>query len=196
MLMEWEDLVINQTSPPTNANCKFWCDTTRPYSLCCDNTWVPPLRIPHCNIDSIDSKVDYFPPVFQDAGLSSQIYNGQRCQKKKGHCYKKVFWSVNMQTTCDTQMNFKNFPFDTQELQMDIYNPYSSRTWLQFVKNILRYNGGDIISYAPPLSKLHYFKVFICFYNSRIKFFVQYVMFMYICYSLLQNFNKMVVVGY
>lgn len=156
MILQWVDIVSSNNDGKTSSfqNCSFVCDTTNSDYMCCDDVWVPPLNIPQCSIDSIDSRVDDTLSVYWYFS-SSKISSYTDCINNPGSCFGRRFWKLNIQTTCDSEMNFKNFPFDIQLLTMDILNPYSSRTWLQLVSGTLLSDGGDIVNGDPPLGNTY-----------------------------------------
>jgi len=126
LLLIW-DGNSNGPLPLANASCKFFCDPAWAYS--CDEVWVSRIRMPNAfSMKLVDSELILVGPW---VGISD---------KAPRFCVQHA-WSLTVTADFDVSLNSKAFPFDYQQLNMEIYIPSYRNTHLVPLRGILKSYG-------------------------------------------------------
>ncbi|KAI5054873.1 hypothetical protein GOP47_0030018 [Adiantum capillus-veneris] len=144
MIFHWYDyLDQGSTEMDVDGKCKFRCDNNPQLESCCDNVWVPPLRLPGCELNAIQSSTPV-PSIYTSMGNFLSLDKCiEAANENDPQCFWRRLWYLNVDATCASEMDLSYFPFDVQSLTIDVLNPYSSRTWLQLTKGLLKQKVGE-----------------------------------------------------
>jgi len=126
LLLIW-DGNTNGALPLANASCKFFCDPA--WAYCCDEVWVPRIRMPNAvSMKLVDSELILVGPWVGILNKAPQF------------CVQHA-WSLTVTADFDVSLNFKAFPFDYQQLNMEIYIPSFCNTHLVPLRGVLKSYG-------------------------------------------------------
>lgn len=118
----WHDDFTKTRATNDTENCKFYCD--QQYLQCCDQVWVPQFSI--SNILKISR-------VVSNMGGYKDLNNVTLGTSE---------WDLRLTATFSTELNFVNFPFDSQDLKIHFFIPQHANVYFQPITGLTSASNG------------------------------------------------------
>ena len=155
MLFSWVDqhnssAASGLSGMPVTPACSFPCDTTR--SECCDTVWVPQLKV--SNLDSISSVESELAELGPLVDYTNRVTAGNKTWDQDSYECARRGWSMTLDASFDAILDFRNFPFDSQLLNVTFFNPLFHHVHYKHLAGMLQIDGAfqDITQGAPAPS--------------------------------------------
>ena len=110
---------VSQLNITNNTDCAFSCDASKQF--CCDNVWVPRLRIANAKGKPLVTSVLVpFDTARSTVGAPSN--------------YTMMHWNVHVEGLFNFDLDDALFPMDQQNLELTLVNPYPSTTYFYYMQ--------------------------------------------------------------